>query len=88
MSLASIEAALPPEPTEIDALSFRVRLGRRIRAERALRNWTQGDLADASGMHRSYVSSVERGERNVGVENLVLIASAFGLTLSELLTNL
>ena len=72
-------------PVDLSNLPVRERLGRRIRSLRALRGWTQGDLAEASGLHRSYVSSVERGERNVGVENLVLLADAFGVTLAELL---
>lgn len=74
-------------PADADTLAVRIRLGRRIRSLRALRGWTQADLAEASGLHRSYVSSVERGERNVGVENLVLIADAFGLSLADLLTD-
>ena len=46
---------------------------RRLRAERGL---TQEALAGESGMNRTYLSSVERSERNVSIDNIARIAAA------------
>ncbi len=49
---------------------------RRLRAERGL---TQEALADESGMNRTYLSSVERSERNVSIDNIARMAEALGV---------
>ena len=59
--------------------------GRRVRKLRETKEWTQEDLAEYSGLHRTYIGSIERGERNLALLNIRKIASAFGLTLPELL---
>ena len=59
--------------------------GQRVRKLRETKEWTQEDLAEYSGLHRTYIGSIERGERNVALLNIRKIASAFGLTLPELL---
>lgn len=46
---------------------------------------SQEGLAERSGLHRTYVGSVERGERNISLLNLVRISRALHLPLSELL---
>lgn len=56
---------------------------RRARLDRGL---TQEELAEIVGLHRTYVGSVERGERNVSVDNMEAIAQALGEGLPELLT--
>jgi transcriptional regulator with XRE-family HTH domain len=42
--------------------NFRKRFGDRIRALRNDRGWSQEELADRAGLHRTYIGSVERGE--------------------------
>lgn len=63
----------------------RQRLAQRLRAERAIRNISQEQLAGLAGMHRTYVGSIERGERNVGLDNIELLADVLGLDISVLL---
>ena len=50
--------------------------GRRMRAIRLQQAVTQEELAHRAGLDRSYVGQVERGERNVTLFNIVLLASA------------
>lgn len=66
--------------------SARTRLAQRLRAERAIRNISQEQLAGLAGMHRTYVGSIERGERNVGIDNIELLAEVLGLDISVLLS--
>jgi transcriptional regulator with XRE-family HTH domain len=49
-------------------------------------NLTQAALAEACGLHRIFVGSVERGERNVAVLSLRKIARALRTTPAELLS--
>ena len=69
----------------VERTDVRICLGRRVRSLRALRGWTQDDLAIRAGMQRSYVGAVERGERNLSLENLDRLATAFEVTLAHLL---
>lgn len=62
-----------------------VALGDAIRARRAKLGISQEALADRCELHRTYVSSVERGERNIGYENLLKLAAALEWHGSELL---
>ena len=55
-----------------------VEFGRRLRARREKLGWSQMALADEVGLHFTYVSSVERGERNISLQNIVRLAAALG----------
>ncbi len=57
---------------------------RRIRLEKQM---TQESVAEAAGLHPNYISSVERGERNISIWNVARIAAALGVSMSELLTD-
>jgi len=46
---------------------------------------SQEDLAELANLHRTYVGSVERAERNVSIDNMERLAAAVGVTLPELL---
>ena len=65
-----------------------VRFGERMRELRKERGWSQEELAIESGMDRSYVGGVERGERNVALRNIELIAITLELTISELMEDI
>ena len=55
---------------------------RRIRNEAGL---SQEELGYRAKLHRTYISSIERGERNVSIENIFAIAEALKVAPSELL---
>lgn len=61
------------------------RLGDTIRAERLSLERSQEELADASGIDRSHMGRIERGQRNVTVLNLNRVAAALGKKPSDLL---
>lgn len=50
-----------------------------------MRGWSQEQLAEATGLHRTFISLVERAECNISLDNLEKIADAFGLSPAELL---
>lgn len=52
---------------------------------RQQKGWSQEELAARAALHRNYVGSIERSERNVGVDNMEKIADALGVTLSDML---
>ncbi len=57
-----------------------------IRAFRKAKRISQEELADMCGLHRTYIGSVERGERNVSLSTLEVLAAALGVTVPQLLT--
>jgi transcriptional regulator with XRE-family HTH domain len=59
--------------------------GRRVRTLRLRLGWSQEHLAGVVGLDRSYVGGVERGERNVSLENIAKLADALMLPLNELM---
>jgi transcriptional regulator with XRE-family HTH domain len=62
--------------------------GERVRGRRVALGWSQMRLADEAGLHFTYVSSVERGERNISLQNIVRLAAALGVDPAELTTGL
>ena len=62
-----------------------VRFGDKLRRLRKSREVSQEELAARAGLHRTYVSSVERGERNVSLETIDKLARALGLPMGELM---
>jgi len=67
------------------AISGAIKLGKAIRQRRKALGLSQDAFADRCGVHRTYMGSVERGERNVSLENILRIAAACGVTASALL---
>ena len=60
------------------------RFGHTIRIIRISKGISQETFADMCELHRTYISDIELGKRNISLENIVRIASALGLPISEL----
>lgn len=58
-------------------------VGARIRHIRKMRNLSQEELAFMTGLHRTYIGSCERGERNISILNLAKICKALDVSLWE-----
>jgi transcriptional regulator with XRE-family HTH domain len=60
-------------------------IGERIRKRREVLGWTQAELGEKCELHRTFIGSVERGERNISVLNLRIISRMLRTKLSTLL---
>ena len=60
-------------------------LGENIRSLRTKQQITQEQLAELCDLHRTYIGAMERGDRNVSLNNIVKVAQALNVTPSELL---
>lgn len=58
--------------------------GQAIRRMRQKKSISQERLADLCGLHRTYISDIELGKRNVSLENIEKMAIALGMKISEL----
>jgi transcriptional regulator with XRE-family HTH domain len=63
----------------------RAAFGARIRTLRHERGWSQEQLAHAAGLDRTYVGSVERGERNIALDNIWLLADTLRVKPADLI---
>jgi transcriptional regulator with XRE-family HTH domain len=59
--------------------------GQNLRRKRETLGISQEDLAEKARLHRTYIGSVERGERNVSIDNMERLAVAVGSTIEQLL---
>lgn len=66
--------------------SLRTVLAENIKTFRKEKGLSQEELAELCGLHRTYIGSVERQERNVTLSTLEVLASTFGVTVPELLS--
>jgi len=69
----------------IDDKKFLKQLGERIRKLRDERSMTQQQFGDHCELHRTFIGSVERGERNVAILNLRRIAQVLRVPMADLL---
>lgn len=67
-------------------LAQRAAFGLRVRNLRLEQGLSQEELAHLAELDRSYVGGIERGERNVGLDNIYRVADALGVEASELFT--
>lgn len=63
-------------------------VGDRLRTARKASGLSQEALAHQAGLHRTYVSSVERGERNIALLNILTLATVLGIDAGTLLAGL
>jgi transcriptional regulator with XRE-family HTH domain len=69
----------------LDEQHFLQEVGLRIRTRREAQNLTQAQLGERCDLDRTFIGSVERGERNLALLNLRKIAQALRVPLAELL---
>lgn len=66
-------------------MDVRQRLSANLRRLRAEHGWSQEDYADRAGVHRTYVSDIERGARNPTITVVEKLAAPFALAAGDLL---
>ena len=66
-------------------MDIKKRFGGNVRKLREAKGWSQEDLAEASSLHRTYVSGIERGVRNPTLTIVLRLANALHATPAELL---
>ena len=64
---------------------IREALGGKVKKIRQKRKMSQEELAFKAELHRTYISDIERGRRNVSIKNIEKIAKAFKISLKELM---
>lgn len=65
-----------------------LKFGNKVRTERHKQNMSQEEFSDLVGVHRTYIGMIERGEKNITLENIDKIAKALKIPISELLESL
>ena len=66
-------------------MDIRIRFGKAVRYRRNELEISQEELAERADLHRTYISDLERGRRNVSLENIEKLAKALNLSISELI---
>lgn len=67
--------------------NIQTKFGQKIREIRTQKGFSQEVLASKSGLHRTYISDIERGDRNVSLKNVEKLAKALGVSAHDLLKN-
>lgn len=73
---------------KLDSRGLFLSFGRTLRERRTSLGLSQEELADLAGLHRTYVGSIERGERNPSLLNIARLARALRVKPSELMPEL
>ena len=68
-------------------MDVKLKVGQRIKELRENATMSQKDLAYAADLDRSYIASVENGQRNVSIVNIEKIATALGVNLTKFFNN-
>ncbi len=59
--------------------SYLIRFGKNLKSIRIKKRFSQENLAEKSGLHRTYIGGIERGERNVSLKNIISIAKSLNI---------
>jgi transcriptional regulator with XRE-family HTH domain len=82
-------ATVPPKrKSSVTSRARKKLLGERVRAYRLGLGLSQEALADKCGLHRNYVSSIERGLVNVSFDNLVTLSAGLEVDVGELVSSI
>lgn len=65
-------------------MDSKAQFGSNVRRIRRDRGFSQEELADRARLHRTYVGGVERGERNISLENILVLAEALNSNIADL----
>lgn len=65
-----------------------VEFGKKVRGERIKLGFSQEELANRAGVHRTYIGMVERAEKNITLENIDKISKALGIPIDKLLKDI
>lgn len=66
-------------------MEIQKRLAVRVKALRLAKGWSQEELAHQAGMHRTFVSQIERATKTSSIVTVEKVARAFEITIGELL---
>ncbi len=69
-------------------MDSKAQFGSNVRKIRRDRGFSQEELADRARLHRTYVGGVERGERNISLENILAIAEALNSSVEALFADI
>jgi transcriptional regulator with XRE-family HTH domain len=81
VAMSPTRAARAKEPKDPELVA----IGRRLRELRVGQGMTQESLADAAGLHWTYIGQIERAERNFTVKNVLRLERGLGIGPGELL---
>lgn len=85
LTLVSLEVHMGKEPHNRKKTPVRKAFGLKVRMKRFEIEMTQEELAEKADLHPTYVGSVERGERNIAIENIISLAKALGCSPKDLM---
>lgn len=68
-------------------MDIKLKIGNRIKELREEKNMSQKDLSFSSDLDRSYIASVENGQRNISIVNIEKIANSLGVSLKQFFNN-
>jgi transcriptional regulator with XRE-family HTH domain len=72
-------------PSHLPSLSLRQIFARNIRLVRVSAGISQERMANEAGLDRAFVGTLERGQRNISIDNIELLANAIGIPAHELM---
>jgi len=69
-------------------MNIQFQFGNKVKELRKQKKFSQEELAQKTGLHRTYISDIERGNRNVSLENIKKIANALDVQMDFLLKDI